>query len=243
MDIVTQRLMVVGAVAGLATLGACLTAATGAEPAGPRMGFFITSTSIGRGGDLGGLNGADAHCQKLATAAGAGDRTWRAYLSAAAADGSSAVDARDRIGTGPWYNARGVMVARDLADLHSPNNLLGKANSLTETGATVNGRGDTPNQHDILTGSTEDGRLAPPVSPPPPVNPPAGYAPPAPVTNLTCDNWTSSGPGRSVVGHFDRQGGGQSPTSWNSAHQTRSCSQPDLIATGGNGYFYCFAAD
>ncbi len=241
MDIVTQRLMVVGAVVGLATLGACLTAATGAEPTPPRMSFFITSTAPGRGGDLNGLNGADAWCSKLADAAGARGRTWRAYLSAAAADGSPAINARDRIGTGPWYNARGVMVALDVVDLHSPNNLLGKANSLTETGATVNGRGDTPNQHDILTGSTEDGRLAPSVSPTPPVNPPAGYAPPAPVTNLTCDNWTSSGPGRSVVGHFDRQGGGQSPTSWNSAHQTRSCSQPDLIATGGNGYFYCFA--
>jgi hypothetical protein len=189
------------------------------------LGFFITSVGKGDGANLGGLAGADAHCTALAKAAGAGNRTWRAYLSATAASGQPAVNARDRIGAGPWYNAKGVMVAQNVADLHSENNKLGKENSLTEKGAVVNGRGDTPNQHDILTGSNMDGT----------VSTTAG--------DTTCGNWSSNkSDGSALVGHHDRQGGGANPTSWNSAHASKGCSQQNLIATGGNGYFYCFAA-
>jgi hypothetical protein len=229
-----------------AALAACgpMTGSSPAAPAAPdtSLSFFITSAGPGNGGDLGGLAGADAHCQRLAAAAGAGNRTWRAYLSATGANGQ-AIHARDRIGAGPWFNAHGVQVAASVDDLHSANNQLSKANSISETGAPINGRGDTPNRHDIMTGSTEDGRLAPPVAPPlPPTAPPGTPAPAAP-PNLTCNNWTSSSVSRTMVGHHDRVGGGVNPTSWNAAHQTRSCSQADLIATGGNGLFYCFAAD
>lgn len=188
-----------------------------------QMSFFITSVGSGDGANLGGLAGADAHCQALATAAGAGGKTWRAYLSTQAANGQPAVNARDRIGTGPWYNAKGVLIAEDLDQLHSEEANTGKENSLSEAGNMINGRGDTPNQHDILTGSQADGTAFP-----------AG-------TDQTCSNWTSNSEGTAVVGHFDRQGGGANPTSWNNAHSSRSCSQEDLIATGGNGYFYCFA--
>jgi hypothetical protein len=188
------------------------------------LSFFITSTGSGDGANLGGLAGADAHCQKLAAAAGAGSRTWRAYLSAGAADGKPAVNAKDRIGNGPWYNAKGVKVADNVADLHSDNNKLSKENSLTEKGAVVNGRGDTPNQHDILTGSQADGTAF------------------TDGADHTCKNWTSNGEGSAQVGHHDRQGGGPAPTSWNSSHPSRGCSQQNLVATGGNGYFYCFAA-
>lgn len=187
------------------------------------MSFFITSVGPGDGGNLGGLAGADAHCQALATAAGAGGRTWHAYLSTQAANGQPAINARDRIGSGPWYNARGVLIAEDLDQLHSEDADTGKETSLSETGDMINGRGDTPNQHDILTGSQADGTAFP-----------AG-------TDQTCSNWTSNSEGAAAVGHFDRQGGGANPTSWNNAHNSRSCSQEDLIATGGNGYFYCFA--
>lgn len=185
------------------------------------MSFFITSVGSGDGANLGGLAGADAHCAALATAVGAGGKTWRAYLST---QGAGGVNARDRIGTGPWYNARGVMIAQNLAQLHSEEAMTGKENSLTEAGNQVNGRGDTPNQHDILTGSQTDGTAF------------SG-------DNLTCNNWTSNSAGSAQAGHHDRQGGGANPTSWNSAHGTRSCSQEDLIATGGNGYFYCFATN
>jgi len=188
-----------------------------------QMSFFITSVGSGDGANLGGLTGADAHCQTLATAAGASGKTWHAYLSTQAANGQPAINARDRIGTGPWYNARGVLIAEDLAQLHSEEANTGKENSLSEAGNIINGRGDTPNQHDILTGSQADGTAFP-----------AG-------TDQTCSNWTSNSEGTAVVGHFDRQGGGANPTSWNNAHSSRSCSQEDLIATGGNGYFYCFA--
>ena len=188
-----------------------------------QMSFFITSVGSGDGANLGGLTGADAHCQALATAAGASGKTWHAYLSTQAANGQPAINARDRIGTGPWYNARGVLIAEDLAQLHSEEANTGKENSLSEAGNIINGRGDTPNQHDILTGSQADGTAFP-----------AG-------TDQTCSNWTSNSEGTAVVGHFDRQGGGANPTSWNNAHSSRSCSQEDLIATGGNGYFYCFA--
>jgi hypothetical protein len=186
------------------------------------MSFFITSVGSGRGADLGGLSGADAHCQALAAAA---DKTWHAYLSAKAANGQPAVDARDRIGSGPWYNARGVRVAQNVADLHSDGNALSKDNSLNEKGEVVNGRGDTPNRHDMLTGSNLDGTLY------------TGS------DDGTCGNWTSSttGAGNARLGHHDRQGGGDNPTSWNSAHDSRGCSQPDLVGTGGDGLFYCFA--
>ncbi len=189
------------------------------------MSFFITSMGSGDGANLGGLEGADAHCQALAADAGAGGKTWRAYLSAQAMGGGSAVNARDRIGSGPWYNAEGTMVARSVADLHSDNNNLGKETSLTEHGEQVNGRGDSPNQHDILTGSTLDGMAF------------------TDGADHTCGNWTSNSDGSAQVGHHDRQGGGANPTSWHSAHGSRGCSQEDLVGTGGNGYYYCFAID
>ena len=202
-----------------------LMVALGAAPLGAQntMSFFITSAGSGDGAKLGGLAGADARCKQLADASGVTGKTWRAYLSAKAAAGQPAVNAKDRIGRGPWYNAKGVMVAQNVADLHSENNKLGKANSLTEKGDSVKGRGDTPNQHDILTGSLMDGTLSPDT------------------TDTTCSNWTSNGTGAAFVGHFDRVGGGANPTSWNSAHPSRGCSQENLVATGGNGYFYCFA--
>ena len=189
------------------------------------MSFFITSKGPGDGANLGGLAGADAHCQSLAEAAGAGSKTWRAYLSAAAMDGQAAVNARDRIGTGPWFNAKGVQVAGNLDELHYSNVGLGKENSLTETGGVVNGRGDSPNQHDILTGSQLDGTVF------------------TDGADHTCGNWTKNGEGSAQVGHHDRTGGGQVPSSWNAAHGSRGCSQANLVATGGNGYFYCFAID
>jgi hypothetical protein len=196
-----------------------------------QMSFFVTSVGSGNGANLGGLAGADKHCQTLAAAAGAGNRTWRAYLSAAAMGGQAAVNARDRIGKGPWMNAKGVVVAKEVANLHSDTNNLTKDTALTEKGATVNGVGDKPNQHDILTGSQADGTLA---------------AATAPNTDATCGNWTSStdGSGSAQLGHSDRMGGrGASGMSWNSSHGSRGCSQANLVATGGNGYFYCFAAN
>jgi hypothetical protein len=195
------------------------------------MGFFITSTNPGKGADFGGLAGADAHCQRLATAAGAGNRTWRAYLStspAAVTVANEAVNARDRIGKGPWFNAKGVLIAADLEQLHGPGNRITKATALTETGAVVPGRGDTPNDHDILTGSRMDGTSL------------------SPTPNLTCGNWTQSGPeGGAMTGHHDRIGPVAEPwaQSWNSSHQTRGCGLPQLRATGGAGLIYCFAAD
>ena len=194
-----------------------------APPQFPNMTFFITSTPGPNGANFGGIEGADAYCQKLATSAGAGGKTWRAYLSQQAIDGKPAINARDRIGKGPWFNSKGVEVAKDIADLHSENNKLGKQNSLTELGQVVNGRGDTPNQHDILTGSQLDGTVKPGTE------------------DSTCKNWTSHGEGSALVGHHDRQGGGQNPNSWNSAHASRGCSQANLVATGGAGRFYCFA--
>jgi hypothetical protein len=205
---------------------AAVLAATGGYAGGAQqapMGFFITSAGPGNGANLGGLAGADKHCQTLAAAAGAGARTWRAYLSASAAAGQPAVNARDRIGAGPWYNAKGVRVAENVADLHSANNKLSKENSLTEKGAVVNGRGDTPNTHDILTGAQLDGTVSPGSD------------------DTTCQNWTSSTTGSALMGHHDRQGGGTNPTSWNSAHGSKGCSQDNLRATGGAGLFYCFA--
>lgn len=195
-----------------------------AQNAPEKMTYFITSAGVGNGAALGGLEGADQHCQQLAKAAGAGNRTWRAYLSAGAANGKPAVNAKDRIGKGPWYNVKGVMVAKDVADLHADTNNLKKDTSVTEKGDVVNGRGDTPNQHDILTGSNLDGTAF------------------ADTADHTCKNWTSSAnDGSAQVGHHDRQGGGQNPTSWNSAHGSKGCGQADLVATGGAGRFYCFA--
>ena len=206
-----------------AFLGSCAVPAPEDLPAN-RLGFFITSAGSGDGANLGGLAGADRICQARAAAVGAGARTWRAYLSASARPGTLAVNARDRIGAGPWYNARGVEVASSVTDLHSATNRLNKENSLTEQGNVVNGRGDTPNMHDILTGSQADGTAF------------AGDA------DRTCGNWTGNGEGSAQVGHHDRTGGGPDPTSWNSAHPSRGCSQANLQGTGGNGLFYCFAA-
>ena len=200
---------------------ACFALPTAAQD----LSFFITSKGSGDGANLGGLSGADAHCQKLAEAAGTGGKTWKAYLSASAADGKPAVNARDRIGSGPWFNAKGVQVAANLDELHFSNVGLGKENSLSEMGKVVNGRGDSPNQHDILTGSQLDG---------------AAFTDGA---DHTCGNWTKNGEGSAQVGHHDRTGGGPVPSSWNSAHGSRGCSQANLVATGGNGYFYCFATD
>lgn len=192
-----------------------------------KMSFFITSKGSGDGANLGGIAGADTNCLVLATIAGAPrDKVWRAYLSATGSEGRDPINARDRIGAGPWYNAQGVMIAENVDDLHSDNNNLTKETQLTEMGQQVNGRGDTPNQHDILTGSDLQGRLAVPES---------GEG------DLTCSNWTSNSDGSAMVGHHDRNGGGANPTSWNSAHGTRGCSQEALVGTGGNGYYYCFA--
>jgi len=191
------------------------------------MTFFITSKGPGDGANLGGWPRINKQCQNLAMAAGAGNATWRAYLSTTAADGKPAVNARDRIGKGPWYNAKGVRVADNVADLHSDKNKLGKQTSLTEKGEVVNGRGDTPNRHDILTGSQLD-----------------GTALTGDPIKTTCGNWTSSGAdGSTQVGHHDRQGGGTNPTSWNFAHPSSGCGQENLRATGGDGLFYCFAAN
>lgn len=190
-----------------------------------KFSFFIVSAGSGNGADLGGLEGADERCQSLAAAVGAGGKTWRAYLSTQTEDGKAGISAKDRIGSGPWYNAKGTMVAKDVADLHSESTQLGKENSLTEKGMPVNGRGDSPNQHDILTGSNLDGSAFDDGK------------------NHTCSNWTNSGDGTAQVGHHDRNGGGANPNSWNSAHGTRGCSQEALVGTGGNGYYYCFATD
>jgi hypothetical protein len=184
------------------------------------LSFFITSSNPGKGADLGGLAGADAHCAALAKAAGAGNRQWRAYLSTTGVDGKPGVNAKDRIGSGPWFNAKGVQVAANVADLHSDTNKLSKENSLTEKGEVLMGRGDATNMHDVLTGSNLDGTAS---------------------TN-TCNNWTSSAEGSANVGHHDRQGGGANPTSWNFAHPSKGCSLDNLKATGGDGRYYCFAA-
>ena len=194
------------------------------DAADTTMSFFLTSAGPGSGADLGGLDGADAHCQALAEAVGAGDRTWRAYLSTTATDTSEATNARGRIGEGPWHNAEGILIARNVDQLHGDNGLT-KETALSEGGEEINGRGDDPNRHDILTGSQLDGTAF------------AGEE------DTTCGNWTSSGEGSAQVGHHDRQGGGDNPTSWNSAHGSRGCSQEDLQGTGGDGLFYCFATD
>jgi hypothetical protein len=189
------------------------------------MTFFITSVGSGKGGDLGGIEGADRHCQQLATAAGAGSKTWRAYLSTNSSPAGPGINARDRIGSGPWQNAKGVVVAKDLNDLET-NAQINKENGLDEKGERIKVRGDTPNMHDMLTGSTMEGRAFP------------GNL------NLTCGNWTSSTFGSAMLGHSDREGIADTvyQHSWQSSHMSRDCTQPGLVATGGNGLFYCFAA-
>jgi hypothetical protein len=188
------------------------------------MTFFITSVGSGKGADLGGVVGADKLCQALAQAVGAGNRTWRAYLSTDGSDGKPAVNARDRIGKGPWQNAKGVVIGKNLDELHGNNN-ISRETALSEKGERINARGDTPNMHDILTGSQPDGRAF------------TGNE------DRTCRNWTSSGDGAAMVGHHDRMGlrDDESSKSWNSSHPSRGCSQDALRSSGGNGLFYCFA--
>ena len=222
----TKTLALAAATAAL--LAACATPSSSTGP----MGFFITSTGSGKGADLGGLAGADAICQRLAGAAGAGGKTWRAYLSTAGAFAAGttpavpAVHARDRIGAGPWYNAKGVLIARNLDHLHDGNN-IGKETALDERGNVIKGRGDTPNEHDMLTGTRADGTAF------------------APQTDTTCKGWTSSTDGSAIVGHHDRVGPNADnwAKSWNFSHQSAGCSQEALVRTGGAGRFYCFAAN
>ena len=206
---------------GAAAIALALSSAVGAQSAD--MTFFVTSTGSGKGADFGGLAGADRLCQTLAAAVGAGGKTWRAYLST---QGAGAVNAKDRIGDGPWQNAKGVVVAKNNAELHATNNLT-KQTALTEKGEVVNGRGDTPNQHDVLTGTQPDGTAF-------------GGA-----DDKTCGNWTKSGEGSAVVGHHDRMGldDGAPAKSWNSSHGSRGCSVDALKTTGGAGLLYCFAAN
>ena len=209
---------------GVALAGAGCAGMTG--PSNPTT-FFVTSTSPGDGANLGGLAGADKHCQTLANAVDAGgSRVWRAYLSTSATGGSAAVNARDRIGRGPWQNAKGVVIAKDVNELHGNNNLT-KQTAITEKGTVVNGRGDKPNMHDVLTGSSPDGRALPADK------------------DLTCANWTSGGAGSAMVGHHDRMGLDDSAPakSWNSSHPSKGCSLDNLRATGGAGLYYCFAAN
>lgn len=211
---------VIGVVAGCATL----------QPNPREMTFFVTSANPGKGGDLGGLEGADKHCQSLAQAAGAGHRTWRAYLSTQASTlaGTDFVNARDRIGTGPWQNFMGAVIARSVDDLHSPDSKLTKLTALDEKGQMVNGRTEKPNKHDILTGSRPDGTAFPGATYP----------------DMTCGNWTKGGDdGAAMTGHHDRAGPLETSwaVSWNSAHPTRGCSMEKIRPTGGDGLFYCFA--
>jgi hypothetical protein len=216
--------------AGAAVAAAALIAGCGAmrSSSGNPMSFFITSVSPGKGGDVGGLAGADRFCQSLATSAGAGNKTWRAYLSTVAMNGQPAVNARDRIGTGPWINAKGVVIATSVADLHGANAKVGKDTSLTEKGDIVSGFGDSVNRHDILTGSRPDGTVAVP----------------DPGKDTTCGNWTKSDGGSAIVGHHDHAGTNPDPVanaSWNSSHGTRGCSVDQLKMSGSAGLMYCFA--
>ena len=212
----------------VAALAACSSPPAGTSGATDEAGmsFFVTSAGPGRGGDLGGLAGADAQCQALAAAAGAGRRTWRAYLSQQPTTNVPGVNARDRIGQGPWRNAKGVTIATDVEQLHTSNN-IDKQTALTERGEPINGRGETPNRHDMLTGSQPNGTFI------------AGDV------NTTCGNWTQSGEGSAMVGHHDKTGLDESvpAKSWNSSHLTRGCSADAIKSTGGAGLFYCFAAD
>lgn len=221
---ISRKWLLPATAAGVALVVA---ACAGMGGGGGGMSFFITSVGSGNGADLGGLAGADQHCSKLAAAAGAGGKTWRAYLSQ---QGKETINARDRIGKGPWHNAKGELIARDVDQLHSASNNINKQTALNEKGEVVQGRGDKPNRHDILTGSRTDGTAF------------SGGDP-----DMTCGNWTRSGTeGAVVMGHHDRDGPTKDPwaTSWNSSHQSRGgCSEKALIGTGGDGLFYCFAAN
>ena len=213
-----RRIHLFSALTAAVVLAGC---ATGGGKTNDSLSFFVTSTNMGKGADLGGLDGADKHCQKLAASVGAGSGTWRAYLSTT---GAQPVNARDRIGNGSWINANGLTIANNLEELHGDNRLA-KVTALTEKGEEVKGRGDTPNMHDVLTGSQPDGTAF------------------AGADDRTCGNWTKSAQGAAMVGHSDRTGLDDSAPakSWNSSHATRGCSIEALNATGGNGYFYCFA--
>src|SRR3954468_9659864 len=226
-----KRLTLFGASVTVAIIGGSLLATAQQPPAAPPqpMSFFVTSAGSGKGADLGGVAGADRICQTLGTAAGS-TKTWHAYLSAAAANGQSAVNARDRIGAGPWFNAKGARIAQSVADLHGDTlemarrgNNISKATALTEKGDPVNGVGDTPNRHDMITGSQLDGTAF------------------TDGAEHTCGNYTGAAAGTVQLGHHDRTGGGN--TSWNSTHPSRGCSQENLVATGGAGLFYCFAVN
>ena len=223
------RIATTTVLASLAVVGVGCTTGMQAQPS---MSFFVTSVGTGKGADLGGLAGADAHCQALAKAAGSTYTNWRAYLStqAAALSDPKFVNARDRIGTGPWYNAKGVMVAKNVDDLHSANNNLTKQTTLDEKGGLVNGRTEKPNKHDILTGSRADGTAFPG----------------APFPDMTCGNWTKGGnDGAAMTGHHDRVGplDASWAVSWNSSHPTLGCSMERIRPTGGDALFYCFAAN
>ncbi len=212
-----KKFILAGALLAATTSSISVLAQPGQGDQDTSMSFFITSRGLGDGANLDGLAGADAHCAALAEEAGVSGKTWRAYLSTTGADG---VYARDRIGNGPWFNANGELVGRSVMDIHYSNANLNKQRSVTENGDTVNGVGDQPNQHDILTGTNADGTAS----------------------DLTCNNWTSNtDQSRATVGHFDRVGGGAMAESWNAAHTSRGCSQEQLQASGGNGYYYCFA--
>ena len=210
----------------LAALSLGLAGGVYSQQAVPEMSFFISSAGSGKGADLGGLGGADRHCQSLATAAGSRRRTWHAYLSTTASGGAPAVNARERIGKGPWYSAEGRLIARNVDELHNVNN-INRLVAVNEKGKTVNGRGDRPNTHDILTGSTPDGRAS------------------AATTDTPCGNWTKSDAGAAILGHHDRSGlqPDEPSRSWNSSHPSRGCSQENLVATGGAGLLYCFAVN
>jgi hypothetical protein len=220
-----MKVRFLGSMTSIAVIGVLL---AGCATTTPQSGgsFFVTSKGGGNGADFGGLAGADKHCQTLATAAGLGDRTWHAYLSASAAGSTPAVNARDRIGSGPWRNVKGVVIATSVGELHADNNLT-KQTALTEKGTVVNGRGDTPNQHDVLTGTQPNGTAF------------------TGTDDKTCGNWTKSGEGSAIVGHIDRSGLPTVPvaeaTSWNSSHASAGCSDAALVKTGGAGLLYCFA--
>jgi hypothetical protein len=229
MPVLAQNISRLGFVSAMALLASLAIAPAQAQSANTT--FFVTSAGPGKGADLGGIEGADKQCATLASAAGATAKTWRAYLSTQAADGKPAVNARDRIGKGPWQNSKGVVIAKDVADLHSASNNLNKQTALSEKGEVINGRGDTPNRHDALTGSQADGTAF------------------AAGEDRTCKNWTSSTQGAAMMGHIDRIGLRDDDASkyWNSSHPSRGpdggCSQADLKSTGGDGLLYCFAAN
>lgn len=229
MSVLAKNISYLGLVPAMALFASMAVAPAQAQSANTT--FFVTSAGPGKGADLGGIEGADKHCATLATAAGATAKTWHAYLSTQAADGKPAVNARDRIGKGPWQNSKGVVIAKDVADLHGASNNLTKQTALSEKGEVINGRGDTPNRHDALTGSQPDGTAF------------------APGEDRTCKNWTSSTQGAAMVGHIDRIGlrDDDASKSWNSSHPSRGpdggCSQADLKSTGGDGLLYCFAAN